>query len=62
MRVDREDLMAYEDIKKSGMVSLSELKLLSLFTELPPAKIRYIQKHYEELCLKYPGVKRDFHK
>ena len=62
MRVDREDLMAYEDIKKSGMVDMSDLKLVCLFTELPPDKALYIRKHYEDLCLKYPGVKRDFHK
>ena len=53
--ISREEFLAYEDIRRSGVTNMWDVTYVSEVTGIPHDKVLIMMAHYGELAKKYLG-------
>lgn len=59
MEITKENFKAYEAVRESGVTNMFAVKLVSELSGLTREQILYIMENYDELCKKYPDVRKE---
>lgn len=57
--ITKEDFEAYECVRESGVTNMFAVSLVSDLSGLEKQKILDIMKNYDDLCEKYPDVRKE---
>ena len=59
MEITKKEFEAYESVRESGVTNMFAVNLVSELSGLTREQILYIMKNYDEICKKYPGVRKE---
>jgi len=59
MEITKKEFEAYESVRESGVTNMFAVKIVSGISGLSKKQILYIMKNYDEICKKYPGVRKE---
>ena len=59
MEITKEEFESYESVRESGVTNMFAVKLVSELSGLSREQILYIMENYDELCKKYPDVRKE---
>ena len=59
MEITKKEFEAYEFVRESGVTNMFDIKIVSTLSYLTREQILYIMKNYDEICKKYPGVRKE---
>lgn len=56
--ISKEDFEAYEVVRESGVTNMFDMRTVGMLSGLNRSIITAIMKSYDQLCEKYPGVRK----
>jgi len=59
MEITKEDFEAYEAVRESGVTNMFMVSVVCSLSRLQREKVLEIMKTYDDLCKKYPDVRKE---